>query len=190
MTLSPWGDGVEESWCPSDKVNCPLVLALLWSSAAPVRNNITHIRWQHVLMYRGTVLPATVYPFCIVYFSFSSCNALITFSCRELIDIGLSLNLYIGLDWHYSTWVSRPSGLRGLLLGAPSVADSARRGNKSGEAELAIRSSCENNTTNPASVHLQHQRQIPCKQNSYNQRFTTTVSSTDCNWVLTPSKNP
>lgn len=127
MTLSPWGDGVEESWCPSDKVNCPLVLALLWSSAAPIRNNITHIRWQHVLMYRGTVLPATVYHFCVVYFSFSSYNALITFSCRELIDIGLSLNLYIGLDWHYSTWVSRPSGLRGLLLGAASVADSARK---------------------------------------------------------------
>lgn len=71
MTLSPWGDGVEESWCPSDKVNCPLVLALLWSSAAPVRNNITHIRWQHVHS-----APSYCVPFlcCLFLFFFLQCT--------------------------------------------------------------------------------------------------------------------
>lgn len=56
----------------------------------------------------------------------------------------------------------------GLLLGTASDTDCAEIGDtetKAGMQSGAITSSSKNNKTNPISIHLSHQRQLPRKQN-------------------------
>lgn len=87
-------------------------------------------------------------PFCVSFYLFvaTSCNTLNTFHHQEMIDIDLSLKPDFIWDWTVSYPRLRYHwALRRLLSGIASDADSAGSGNKRGDTELTVMSSCENN---------------------------------------------
>lgn len=114
----------------------------------------------------------------------SSCNTFIDFTCQELTDIGL--NLDFTWEWTETIPPERLWAFHGLLSETVGNSDGAGRGSKSGNAELGIASKCEN-------IHLLQQFQIPHKQHRGAKIWDLLqpgVLSSDCNWILAPSKHP